>query len=177
LVVALLILVVISIIGIAAMRTSIFNTKISTSAQGATMTFQAAESALAALYMEISVIGSPLNQEAISQLSYGVTEPIKRCVTKDDLYKPGDCGSERFDERGLIEASSRLAVRPRAVPCSISGGGVGDQVSGGGGARALDYEFVGVGYARLEALNIESFNVQEFAQCIPTPDSRDGSNI
>jgi type IV pilus assembly protein PilX len=186
LLIALLILVVISIIGVAAMRTSIFNTKISTSAQGATMAFQAAESALATLFIEASEFEG--SEEAIDnviylalrQLDFGAIAPIDRCVTKDNLFKAGACGAnDQFDERGLLQASSRLVIKPKAVPCGLGLGGVGDQVSssgeGGGMVRGLDYEFVAVAHGRLEALNIDSFTVQEFARCIQTP--MDGSDV
>jgi type IV pilus assembly protein PilX len=186
LLVALLILVVISIIGVAAMRTSIFNTKISTSAQGATMAFQAAESALAALFIEASQFEG--SEEAIDnvvylalrQLDFGSITPIERCVTEQDLAKPGACGNQDFfDGRGLLQASSRLVIRPKAVPCGMGMGGVGDQVStsgeSGGMVRGLDYEFVAVAHGRLDALNIDAYNVQEFARCIQTP--MDGSDV
>ncbi|MFN3712595.1 MAG: PilX N-terminal domain-containing pilus assembly protein [Alcanivoracaceae bacterium] len=186
LLIALLILVVISIIGVAAMRTSIFNTKISTSAQGATMTFQAAESALASLFIEASNFEG--TEEAVDnviyialrQLDFGTFSPVDRCVTKDNLFKAGACAAnDVFDERGLLQASSRLVIRPKTVPCGAAGGVVGDQVSvsgeSGGLVRGLDYEFVAVGHGRLDALNIESFTVQEFARCIQTP--LDGSDV
>ena len=186
LVVALLILVMISIIGIAAMRTSIFNAKISTSAQGSTMAFQAAESALAALFIEASAYEGDTADNtnviflALRQLDFGTLSPIERCVTSSDLYKVGACqAGDRFDERGLMQASSKLVIKPGTIPCGIGGGGAGSQVStsgeGSGMVRGLDYQFVAVGHGRLEPLNIDSFTVQEFARCIQTP--VDGSDI
>jgi type IV pilus assembly protein PilX len=186
LVIALLILVMISIIGIAAMRTSIFNAKISTSAQGATMAFQAAESALAALFIEASQFSgdessvSNVIYLALRQLDTGAFAPIDRCVTQDDLFKVGACaGTDRFDERGMMQASSRLVIKPGTVPCGVGGGGEGSQVStsgeGSGSVRGLDYQFVAVGHGRMDPLNIDSFTVQEFARCIQTP--VDGSDV
>lgn len=178
LVVALLILVMISIIGVAAMRTSIFNAKISTSAQGSTMAFQAAESALAALFIEASEYSSAGAADtnviflALQQLDFGTLAPIDRCVTTGDLFKVGACQpADRFDERGLMQASSRLVIKPGAVPCEGSGG-EGTQVSTsaeGSSVRDLDYQFVAVGHGRMEPLNIDNFTVQEFASCLPTP--------
>ncbi len=186
LVVALLILVMISIIGIAAMRTSIFNAKISTSAQGSTMAFQAAESALAALFIEASAYEGDAADDtnvvfiALRQLDFGTLSPIERCVTSADLYKVGACqDADRFDERGLLQASSRLVIKPNTVPCGIGGGGAGSQVStsgeGSGMVRGLDYQFVAAAHGRMDVLNIDSFTVQEFARCIQTP--VDGSDI
>lgn len=186
LIVALLILVMISIIGIAAMRTSIFNAKISTSAQGSTMAFQAAESALAALFIEASEYNGDEADDtnviflALRQLDFGTLAPIDRCVTSADLFKVGACqAADRFDERGLMQASSRLVIKPGTIPCGIGGGGEGSQVStsgeGSGMVRGLDYQFVAVGHGRLEPLNLDSFTVQEFARCIQTP--VDGSDV
>ena len=186
LVIALLILVMISIIGIAAMRTSIFNAKISTSSQGSTMAFQAAESALAALFIEASQYNGDEADEtnviylALRQLDFGTLTPQDRCVTQDDLFKVGACAdADRFDERGLMQASSRLVIKPGTVPCGVGGGGEGSQVSssgeGSGSMRGLDYQFVAVGHGRMDPLNIDSFSVQEFARCIQTP--VDGSDV
>ena len=186
LVVALLILVMISIIGVAAMRTSIFNAKISTSAQGSTMAFQAAESALAALFIEASEYNADEADDnnaifvALRQLDFGTLAPIDRCVTTGNLFKPGACeDADSFDERGLMQASSRLVIKPGTVPCGIGGGGEGSQVStsgeGAGSVRGLDYQFVAVGHGRMEPLNIDNFTVQEFARCIQTP--VDGSDV
>lgn len=186
LVVALLILVMISIIGVAAMRTSIFNAKISTSAQGSTMTFQAAESALAALFIEASKYNGDEADDtniiflALRQLDFGTLAPIDRCVTAGDLFKVGACqAGDRFDERGLMQASSRLVIKPGTVPCGVGGGGEGSQVStsgeGSGMVRGLDYQFVAVAHGWLEPLNLDSFTVQEFARCIQTP--VDGSDV
>lgn len=186
LIVALLILVMISIIGITAMRTSIFNAKISTSAQGSTMAFQAAESALAALFLEASQYNGDTADDtnviflALRQLDFGALAPIDRCVTAGDLFKQGACqDADRFDERGLIQASSRLVIKPGTIPCGIGGGGEGSQVStsgeGSGMVRGLDYQFVAVAHGRLEPLNLDSYTVQEFARCIQTP--VDGSDV
>lgn len=184
LIIALLILVMISIIGITAMRTSIFNAKISTSAQGSTMAFQAAESALAALFLEASQYNAGGDEtniifQALRQLDFGTLTPIDRCVTQTDLYKAGACAAaDRFDERGLLQASSRLVIKPDTVPCG-GGDGDGSQVStsgeGAGSVRGLDYQFVAVGRGQMGPLNIDNFTVQEFARCIQTP--VDGSDV
>jgi hypothetical protein len=168
------------------MRTSIFNAKISTSAQGSTMAFQAAESALAALFIEASEYEGDTADDtnviylALRQLDFGTLSPIERCVTTADLSKSGPCdAADRFDERGLMQASSKLVINPNTVSCGIGGGGAGSQVStsgeGSGMVRGLDYQFVAVGRGRMDVLNIDSFTVQEFARCIQTP--VDGSDI
>lgn len=99
LVVALLILVMISILGISAMRTSIFNAKIAVGAQVGTMTFQAAESAIAAMYEEaMSDIKQPghVIAMALTQKSAGLIQIQDRCVTRADVSKPGLCAAGDF---------------------------------------------------------------------------------
>ena len=180
LVIALVILAMISILGIAALRTSIFNTRISTSAQGSAMTFQAAESALAALFQEASQYqGDGSNKDnvihiAMGQLSSGVIAPIDRCLTKTNLSKDGACtNADVFDERGLLQAESRIQVKTDVVPCELGIGGEGSQVSTSGGdqntIRGLDYRFVGYGHGSMDVLNIDTYTVQEFARCVQTP--------
>ncbi|WP_194285839.1 pilus assembly PilX family protein [Alcanivorax sediminis] len=186
LVIALVILAMISILGIAALRASIFNSKISTSAQGSAMTFQAAESALAALFQEASLYqGDGSTQTnvihiAMGQLSSGVLTPIDRCLTKSDLYKAGACGSaDVFDERGLLQSESRIQIKDDVAPCGIGSGGEGSQVSTSGGdqntIRGLDYQFVGYGHGSMAVLDIDTYTVQEFARCVQTP--TDGGDI
>lgn len=185
LVIALVILVMISILGIAAMRTSLFNAKIATSAQGSAMSFQAAESALAALFDEASQYQSDgstsanIIHVALGQLSSGALTPIDRCLTTSDLFKAGACTTaDVYDERGLLQASSRLAVRDDVKPCSVSAGGSGSQIStsggGSGSIRGLDYRFVSYGKGSMDALDIETYSVQEFARCVQTPTSGQG---
>lgn len=180
LVIALVILAMISVLGIAALRASIFNTKISTSAQGSAMTFQAAESALAALFQEASQYQgsgsstSNIIHIALGQLNSGSIAPIDRCLTQTNLFEKRACTtSDTFDERKLLQSASRLQVKKDVVPCEIGSGGEGSQVSTAGGdsntIRGLDYRFVGYGHGRMAALDIDTYTVQEFGRCVQTP--------
>lgn len=182
LLIAMIILAIISIMGIASLRSSIFNTKISTSSQAATMTFQASESALAALFQEASQYqgdGSTTTNIihiALGQLNSGAIVPLDRCLTQTDLSKSGTCAStDFFDERKLIQSSSRIQVKTDVVPCGIGSGGEGSQVSVSAGdsntIRGLDYQFVGYGHGSMDSLGIDTYTVQEFARCVQTPTS------
>lgn len=163
LVVALMILVVISVMGIAAMRTSIFNARITASSQGAVMSFQAAESALAALFTEISADPEVVKTIISNAYLLGVITPEERCVTRDNLYKTGACANaDFFDERELLKAGSRMAVNPTPRICAT-----GEPVRLTSAepddlfASEYCYDIVAVGEGSLDALNIANFNVQE----------------
>ena len=58
--VALMLLVVLALMGVSAMRMSMFNARIATGAQLSAMTFQAAESSLASTYGEVTDTNSPM---------------------------------------------------------------------------------------------------------------------
>lgn len=161
LLVALFILVIISIIGVAAMRTSIFNSKIATSAQAGTMSFQAAESALSAVFREATevdmetpghVIGA-----AIAQLGLGNIVEQNRCVTAGNLYKYGACDPavDFMDSRELVQASSRTLVKGKTRAK------IGEQVSIGG-TRFAYYDFLTVAEGQVGVMNVENYNVQEY---------------
>ena len=54
LMVALMILVVVSLMGVSAMKSSVFSTKVATSTQADAMTFEAAETAVTEAYAELN---------------------------------------------------------------------------------------------------------------------------
>lgn len=160
LVVALMILVIISVLGISAMRTSMFSSKIALGAQVGTMTFQASESAIAAVYDEArGDVTDPNNVlgRALLQKSLGVVEIQDRCVTKDDLYKPGICEDDDFmDSRDLVRAGSETIVKNQTQ--NVPGFEIGSWVY---------YEFVTAAHAEMPAYNISNTNIQEFRRIAP----------
>jgi type IV pilus assembly protein PilX len=160
LIVALLILVLISILGVSALRTSIFNSKISVGAQVGTMTFQAAESAIAAVYDEaMSDITQPghVLGNALTQKSSGLIQIQDRCVTRDDVRKPSLCSASDFlDSRDLLRAESSTIVRN-----GVSGL-AGFEIGSWG-----QYEFVTVGRGEMPTFNTDNVNVQEFSRIAP----------
>ena len=160
LIVALLILVIISILGVSAMRTSIFNARISLGAQVGTMTFQAAESAIAAVYEEaISDITQPghVLGNALTQKSAGLIQIQDRCVTRTDKRKADLCAAGDFlDSRDLLRAESSTIVREGV------GGLTGFEIGGWG-----QYEFVTVGRGEMPSYNTDNVNVQEFSRIAP----------
>lgn len=102
LVIALLILVVLALLGVSAMRMSMFNARIATGAQLSAMTFHTAESSLAITYDEI------LDSDSVMLLSLLDGEIVSRCQKAGAPQTSGACpASARFDSRGLLQAQSR----------------------------------------------------------------------
>lgn len=160
LVIALLILALISILGVSAMRVSVFNAKIAVGAQVGTMTFQAAESAIAAVYEEaLSDISTPghVLGNALTQKSLGKVEIQDRCVTRNSKTKNGLCAANDFlDSRNLLKAESSTIVRNN--PSML----VGFEVGSWG-----QYEFVTVARGDMPSFNTDNINVQEFSRIAP----------
>ncbi|MCK0155200.1 PilX N-terminal domain-containing pilus assembly protein [Alcanivorax sp. S6407] len=110
LVVTLLLLVVLALMGVSAMRMSMFNARIATGAQLSAMTFTTAESSLASTYNEV------VDTNSIMLLSLLDGETVRRCQKANDAQANGTCAeADRFDSRGLLQAQSRtdqLGVSP-----------------------------------------------------------------
>lgn len=162
LVVALLILIIISIIGITAMRTSLFSAKVATMAQASTMSFQGAESAISAVFDEAKnqSFSSPghVVGYAIAQLGVGKTVLIERCVTQATPYKQGACDSGDFvDARGLVKAGSRTMVKPTGRYKE------GETITSNTNSTSIQYyDFITAANAEVAAMKVSNFNVQEF---------------
>lgn len=170
LLVALMILVIISLMGIAAMRTSLFNAKIAASAQGGTMAFQAAESAISAVYDEArngdpsdptNVIGAAVSAYGAA----GATEIQYRCVTAAKISTKAKCASSDYlDSRGLVKAGSRTLLT--GVRQDLSGG---SQISVTASSTIAYgyYDFLTVAKGSVPAFNIDNYNAQEFTKFGP----------
>src|SRR5690606_21679302 len=101
LLVSLIILVLVSLMGISALRSSVFSGKVATGVQADAMTFEVAE---AALGVSIRSMDSMSNQELYAGLADGV---VVYCVQNDNPVASGACGSTTFmDERELLRAQS-----------------------------------------------------------------------
>ena len=163
LVVALMILVIISIVGLTALRSSVFNTKISTMNQASTMSFQGAETAIAAVFDE--AVRLPFTTPghvvgyAVAELGFGNRVVVERCVTHGNLYLQRACTNNDFvDSRGLVQAGSRTVVKP--TPRLKENEVITDNT--GGSTTIRYYDFVTVADAYVPVMRTSSFNVQEF---------------
>ena len=151
LMVALMILLLTAMLGVAAMKTSIFSSKIAVSTQVDAMAFEAAESALSVAFREIG--SSAGMTDLLDVLDGGLYE---LCIKADDPVKKGACGnSDYLDSGEMIQARARAAVRGK-VP--ISGGQISTSA---GGAIFVDYELGILGESEVAAFNMENHHAQE----------------
>ena len=135
LLIALFVLVIVSVMGITAMKTSMFSAKIATGTQIDAMAFEGAESAVSATFRELE------NDDD---------------VTMSDETVEGACGDgQTLDSRGLIVSESHSKVNGY-MP--IDGGGIS---STGGGALQVDYKVGILGDSRLPGLGVENHHMQE----------------
>lgn len=151
LMVALMILVVVSLLGVSAMKSSVFSTKVATSTQADAMTFEAAETALMETYAELNQMDG---QELYNNLAGA--NVFQRCVAEDNTSQEGVCGqSDHLDSRGLLKASStsRLNGYEPVAGSQIS--------SSGGGAIFVDYKIAMLGESEMNSFNLENHHLQE----------------
>ncbi len=166
LLVSLMILLVISLIGVAAMKTSLFNTKISSSSQAAVMAFNGAEAAISAVLLEVRQDRDSRPNHMVSdlmlQIAQGSQAPVLRCYTDANMVKVGACAATDFmDSRGLVQAYSSTVMTG-----VTSGSETGSQVSSSGGTSGTRfgmYGFMTGAAGKVPVLNVEQFTVQEFA--------------
>lgn len=148
LLVSLLILLMVSVLGISAMRSSIFANKVATGVQADAMTFEAAETAIAVAYGALAA-----NNALQTVFSPGYTNT--GCVTSSGMSN-GACGANStFDKRGLL----------RAEAYSYFGGYKalsGSQISTTGGSNLfVDYKINVLGQSVMPSYNIENHHLQE----------------
>lgn len=150
LLVALAVLILVSLLGLAAMRSSIFSAKVATGLQTDAMVFEAAETAITDAYNGLSGLS---NEELYAAIGSTSTE---RCVRSSGGALNGRCGAGDFmDERGLLKAESLSYLAGfQAIPNSQV------SVSGGGGVF-VDYRVDILGESQMPSYNIANYHVQE----------------
>lgn len=148
LLVSLLILLMVSILGISAMRSSIFANKVATGIQADAMSFEAAETAIAVVY------GSMLSDNSL-QTVFSPGYNSTTCIT-DSGSTSGSCGSNTFfDNRDLLTAE---AYSYFAGYKALSG----TQISISGGSNLfVDYKINILGQSSMPSYNIENHHHQE----------------
>ena len=151
LVVALLILVVVSLLGVSAMKSSVFSAKVATGTQADAMTFEAAETALIKVYSELNAMSG---EDLYASMGGGAV--LQRCVSSSDKNKEGACvEGDYLDSRQLLQSSSVSKLNGyEPVP--------GSQIStSGGGAVYVEYKVAMLGESDMKSFNLDSHHFQE----------------
>lgn len=150
LLVALIILLMVSLMGISALRSSIFSGKVSTSIQADAMTFEAAETALGVTYRRLNELS---DQELYTAFASG---PVEYCIEHNNSDADGPCGANAvMDKRGLLQAGS-ISYLGGYSPLD------GSQVSQTGtGTVFADYRINMLAESEMSALNLQNYHLQE----------------
>ncbi|WP_157933834.1 pilus assembly PilX family protein [Alloalcanivorax mobilis] len=150
LLVALMILVIVSLLGVTAMKTSMFSAKIATGSQVDAMAFEGAESAVNASFGQLAAAGS----SGLQPLLNGAT--LNRCLTAaQGLLDRGCAGSDRSDSRGLVRAGSRLRLNGMEP---ISGEAVGFT---GNSSVKVDFRIEILGQSEIDDFHVDNNHLQE----------------
>lgn len=151
LLVALMILVAVSLLGVSAMKSSIFSAKVATGTQANAMTFEAAETALSEIYTELNAMSG---QSLYASLGGGGV--LYRCVSEDDVVKAGECAeSDRLGSRGLLVAESATKLNGyEPIPGAEIGTTAGSPIM-------VDYKVAMLGESEMESFNLSNHHLQE----------------
>lgn len=154
---ALMVLLVISIIGVTAMRSSAFSAKVATGVQLDAIAFEAAESAIADTLFSISEFNdaeSGAEYDQIVSLFNGGT--LVWCIAKGGKTNSACTAADRFDSRGVVRAESRAASTGYSATS-------GNQISssGGGGVLIADFELTIQGNSTLVGYGLSNRHVQQ----------------
>ena len=150
LLVSLIILVMVSLMGISALRSSIFSGKVATSVQADAMTFEAAETALGVTFRSLSDL---TGEQLYTGLAGGVME---RCIQHSNPDATGACAGNAFmDERGLLKAQSTSFLAGYAMRDGFAVGQTGTS------NIFVDYQINMLAESEMPTLNLENFHLQE----------------
>lgn len=145
LLVSLIILVMVSVLGLSAMRSSIFSNKVSTGIQADTMTFEAAETALGLTFRTLSEM---TEAELTSAVVDGRT--VEYCITEDGATG-ASCDNQFMDSRSLLQAQS-FATHPANNCRPVSGFDV---------EQFTDLVINLLGESQMPSYNIQNHHLQE----------------
>jgi len=147
LIVSLFILLMVSVLGISAMRTSIYSSKVATGVQADTMSFDAAESAVAKSLARLRGLND-------AELSWSILDgkSIQTCLQSDGTLKNSECdASDHMDSRDLLQAGSYIVHLKNN--CRM--------VSGSDVEIYRDYVIDVLGESSMQSYQIENNHLQE----------------
>lgn len=150
LLVALIILLLVSMMGISSLRSSLFSGRVATSVQADAMTFEAAETALGVTFRSLYDM---TNEELYTGLTDGV---IEYCIQSNNPRASGACSSSNFmDERQLLRAESTSYLAGYTMRDGFAVG------QSGSNSIFVDYQINMLAESEMPTLNLENFHLQE----------------
>lgn len=142
---SLIILIMVSLLGLSAMRASVFSNKVTTGIQADTMTFEAAETALSLTFRTLSDM---TEEELTAAVIDG--RSVEYCITESGITDDA-CTGQAMDSRGLLQASS-FAMHPPNNCRPISGFDV---------EQYKDLVINLLGESEMASYNIQNHHLQE----------------
>lgn len=154
--IALIILLVISVLGITALRSSATNARVTTGIQASHLSFQGAQSAINQA-IEDTLDGqagklSPLLADMIEHI--GEVRPT-RCVVASGTVE-GNCEAQYVDSRQLVKASYRAEMTGFAPK-------LGECISSNCAIQLGDYSITVAGRGDVPAMKLSHVNVQDLS--------------
>lgn len=160
LLVCLMLLLIISVLGISALRMSLGQTEIAASTIASNMGFHAAETGINKVISEVEA--SSTGRDMLPT----TTAPVYRCVSATDSDTASNSTSDctaAMDSKGALEANVRIDLLD-AVDESDADAGTKAllyRVQQGGGPGLVLKKFRLTSSGKVDAMNIETINVQE----------------
>ncbi|MBP7178949.1 MAG: hypothetical protein KBD35_08460 [Moraxellaceae bacterium] len=155
LLVCLMLLIIISIMGISAMRISMSQSVIASSSLASEMAFQSAETAISRAIQQGEF---DLDTRTVLPTSFGA--PVTRCISSGATTTTA-CGAGTYaDDKGVTESQVVISMPDPDDP-AIGARNLEAQVSFGSVPGAVIESFVFAATGRVDALDIQVTNVQE----------------
>lgn len=150
--VALIILLIVSMMGVSAMKGSIFSEKMAFNSQARDLSFQAAETAIN------GVINQARRSDTFAGSLFASATPVRHCLTRNQLMVEGACADGvTFDQRQSLYAQAEsLFIRQRVAFDHDT-------------SAIMDYQFhtLGEGGFASDSLPFENRNLQEWRKLGP----------
>jgi len=157
LLICMMILLIISVMGISALRLSMSQTQIAASTIAANMGFHAAETGINKVIADVATSGRGFLPTT--------TTPVFRCVAAGQVATSastdGSCAA--MDSKGIASASVRIELLDAADEGDPAAekAALGERVDAGGGPGLVMKKFRLTSTGRVDAMDIQTVNVQE----------------
>lgn len=158
LLICMLILLIISVMGISALRLSMSQTQIAASTIASNMGFHAAETGINKVIADVATTGRGI-------LPTTTTTPVFRCVAAGQVAttasSDGTCAT--MDSKGIASASVRIELMDAADDGDPDAdkAALAQRVDAGGGPGLVLKKFRLTSTGRVDAMDIQTVNIQE----------------